>query len=99
VEVLADRYRRVRSLGSGAMGEVWLADDTLLGRPVAIKQLRTDPDGHLGQWDERIRREARLAAQLNHPNAVAIYDLLVVDEQPCVVMEWAAVRVPGCQGR
>jgi serine/threonine protein kinase len=91
VEVLADRYRRVRSLGSGAMGEVWLADDTLLGRPVAIKQLRTDPDGHLAQWDERIRREARLAAQLNHPNAVAIYDLLVVDEQPYVVMEY----VPG----
>lgn len=91
MEVLADRYRRVRSLGRGAIGEVWLAEDTLLGRPVAIKQLRADPDGTLGQWGERIRREARLAAQLNHPNAVAIYDLIVVDEQPHLVMEY----VPG----
>jgi len=91
VEVLADRYRRVRSLGRGAMGEVWLAEDTLLGRPVAIKQLRTDPDGTLGEWGDRIRREARLAAQLNHQHAVAIYDLLVVDEHPYVVMEY----VPG----
>jgi serine/threonine protein kinase len=91
VEVLADRYRRVRSLGSGAMGEVWLAEDTLLSRPVAIKQLRTHPDAILGQWGERIRREARLAAQLNHPNAVAIYDLVVVDEQPYLVLEY----VPG----
>jgi eukaryotic-like serine/threonine-protein kinase len=90
VEPLAGRYRRVRSLGSGAMGEVWLAEDTLLGRPVAIKQLRTDPDAALEQWSERMRREARLAAQLNHPNAVAIYDLLVVDEQPYVVMEYVA---------
>src|SRR6266545_676764 len=70
VELLVGRYRRVRSLGRGAMGEVWLADDTLLGRPVAIKQLRTDPEATLGQWGERMRREARLAAQLNHPNAV-----------------------------
>jgi eukaryotic-like serine/threonine-protein kinase len=90
VEVLAGRYRRVRALGSGAMGEVWLAEDTLLGRPVAIKQLRTDPDAALDQWSERMRREARLAAQLNHPNAVAIYDLLVVDEQLYVVMEYVA---------
>jgi eukaryotic-like serine/threonine-protein kinase len=90
VEVLADRYRRVRSLGSGAMGEVWLAEDTLLSRPVAIKQLRTDPESTLGQWGDRIRREARLAAQLNHPNAVAIYDLVVVDEQPYLVMEYVS---------
>jgi len=73
------------------MGEVWLAEDTLLGRPVAIKQLRTDPDATLGQWGERMRREARLAAQLNHPNAVAIYDLILVEDQPYVVMEY----VPG----
>jgi serine/threonine protein kinase len=91
VDLLVDRYRRERSLGRGAMGEVWLAEDTLLGRPVAIKQLRTDPDATLGQWGERMRREARLAAQLNHPNAVAIYDLVIVDEQPYVVMEY----VPG----
>ncbi|HEY3632448.1 MAG TPA: protein kinase [Jatrophihabitantaceae bacterium] len=91
VDLLVDRYRRERSLGRGAMGEVWLAEDTLLGRPVAIKQLRTDPDATLGQWGDRMRREARLAAQLNHPNAVAIYDLIIVDEQPYVVMEY----VPG----
>jgi eukaryotic-like serine/threonine-protein kinase len=91
VDLLVQRYRRERSLGRGAMGEVWLAEDTLLGRPVAIKQLRTDPDATLGQWGERMRREARLAAQLNHPNAVAIYDLIIDDDQPYVVMEY----VPG----
>jgi hypothetical protein len=91
VDLLVDRYRRERSLGRGATGEVWLAEDTLLGRPVAIKQLRTDPDATPGQWAERMRREARLAAQLNHPNAVAVYDLVIADEQPYVVMEY----VPG----
>ena len=91
MELLVDRYRRVRSLGRGAMGEVWLADDTLLGRSVAIKQLRTDPDAGVGEWGERMRREARLAAQLNHPNAVAVYDLIIDDEQPYVIMEY----VPG----
>ena len=91
MELLVDRYRRVRSLGRGAMGEVWLADDTLLGRSVAIKQLRTDPDAGLGEWGDRMRREARLAAQLNHPNAVAVYDLIIDDEQPYVIMEY----VPG----
>src|SRR5262249_46320614 len=50
-----------------------------------------DPDATLGQWGERMRREARLAAQLNHPNAVAIYDLIIADDQPYVVMEY----VPG----
>jgi hypothetical protein len=91
VDLLVGRYRRERSLGRGAMGEVWLAEDTRLLRPVAIKQLRTDPDANLGQWGERMRREARLAAQLNHPNAVAIYDLVIADDQPYVVMEY----VPG----
>jgi hypothetical protein len=91
VDLLVDRYRRERSLGRGAMGEVWLAEDTLLGRPVAIKQLHTDPGATLGQWGEWMRREARVAAQLNHPNAVSIYDLIIVDDQPYVVMEY----VPG----
>ncbi|WP_375499344.1 serine/threonine-protein kinase [uncultured Jatrophihabitans sp.] len=95
--LLGGRYRRERLIGSGAMGEVWLAHDVLLDRPVAVKTISsgaaltslTTPvrDEQL----QRIMREARLAARMNHPNAVCVYDLVMVDGQPNVVMEY----VPG----
>ena len=83
------RYRRIRRVGVGGMGEVWLGEDTLLGRSVAIKRLtltadaRTDPDAV-----NRILREARTAAALRHPNAVAVYDLVIEDGVPLVIMEY-----------
>jgi serine/threonine protein kinase len=83
------RYRRVRSLGRGAMGEVWLAEDTLLHRHVALKTVASYGPPDPADLD-RIMREARLAARLNHPNAVAIYDVYVENGQPCVVMEYAS---------
>lgn len=69
------------------MGEVWLAVDTRLGRRVAIKELRRaeELDAH---GVDRLMREARLAANLHHPRVVAVHDLLLVDEQPVVVMEY-----------
>jgi len=89
--MLAGRYRRLRILGAGAMGEVWLAHDQLLRRQVAVKQLLTGPEGNDPTRVERVMREARLAARLAHPNAVAVYDLVVEGGLPHVVMEY----VPG----
>ncbi|MEP7020334.1 MAG: serine/threonine-protein kinase [Pseudonocardiales bacterium] len=84
--VLAGRYRLDRKLGEGAMGRVWLGYDLLIHRKVAIKQmLGTASDVHLV---ERAMREARSAGSLLHPNVVAVYDLLLVDDLPHVVMEY-----------
>ncbi|MDX6402387.1 MAG: eukaryotic-like serine/threonine-protein kinase [Gaiellaceae bacterium] len=67
------RYRIVRKLGMGGMANVYLAEDEVLGRRVAIKILN---DRHAGddQFVERFRREAKNAASLSHPNIVSIYD-------------------------
>lgn len=66
-------YRIIKKLGAGGMGEVYLAEDTRLGRKVAIKRLLPKSAG-----DERARkrliREARAAARLDHPNICAIHD-------------------------
>lgn len=68
------KYQIMRVLGTGAMGAVFLAQDTVLGRQVAIKVVRPnfagDPNFHA-----RFLREARTLAQLNHPNVVQIYDV------------------------
>ena len=69
------------------MGEVYLAEDTRLGRQVALKRPSEDwlsmPDAR-----ERLHREASAAGRLNHPNIAAIYDVLDVDSQPYIVMEY-----------
>ena len=67
------RYRVVRRLGSGGMADVYCAEDTHLGRQVAIKVLhrRFAQDG---EFVERFRREAKSAAGLNHPNVVGVFD-------------------------
>ena len=88
-ELLAGRYRRLSALGRGAMGEVWLADDELLGRRVAVKRLRMDlVGGGDPQALERIGREARVAARLHHPNIVGVFDLVTEDDQPHLIMEY-----------
>jgi serine/threonine protein kinase len=87
---LTDRYVRRRLLGRGAMGDVWLADDQLLHRPVAIKQLRSAGDTQDRANLDRIVREARLAARLSHPSAVGVFDLVIEDGMPYVVMEYVA---------
>ncbi len=72
-ELFDGRYRIVRKLGTGGMANVYLAEDEVLGRRVAIKIL---DDRHAGddQFVERFRREAKNAASLSHPNIVSIYD-------------------------
>ena len=70
---LADQYVLVRRLASGGMGEVWLARDVVLGREVAVKVIAVGSDGD-PQAVERFRREATMAAALEHPNIVTIFD-------------------------
>ena len=71
--VLDNRYDVGRTLGSGGMGEVFLARDRVLGRDVALKVLRTQYAGD-SEFAERFKREARNAASLSHPNIVQVYD-------------------------
>ncbi|RPF31326.1 serine/threonine-protein kinase [Streptomyces sp. TLI_185] len=88
--VLAGRYRVVAQLGRGGMGVVWRAVDEVLGREVAVKELRTytDADGpELADLRLRMQREARAAARVRHPGVVAVHDVTEVDGRPLIVME------------
>lgn len=71
--ILSDRYRIVRHLARGGMADVFEAEDTLLNRSVAVKALHANfASDHA--FVTRFRREAQAAANLSHPNIVAIYD-------------------------
>lgn len=78
-------YRLEYRLGGGGMGEVWCAWDERLQRNVALKQIRVNATVLHGR--ERLRREARAAARLNHPSIVHIYDLLEREDGDWIVME------------
>jgi tetratricopeptide (TPR) repeat protein len=82
---LGDRYVLRRRLGHGGMAVVWLATDERLGRSVAVKVL-SDAFAADAEYLERFAREARLAAGLQHPNLVAVYDY-DAGERPYLVME------------
>jgi serine/threonine protein kinase len=85
--VIAGRYTLEREIGRGGMGAVWLGLDEVLGRQVALKRVGMFPGG--GTPDlERAEREARLAARLNHPHVVAVYDLVEDSDVQWLVMEY-----------
>lgn len=89
-ERIADRYALNETLGSGGMGVVWRAHDELLQRDVAIKEVRFPPGLPQDQRDsisKRVMREARASASLNHPNAVAVFDVIQGDGKAFIVME------------
>jgi serine/threonine protein kinase/tetratricopeptide (TPR) repeat protein len=83
-------YRIVKEIGSGGMGQVFLAEDTKLDRQVAIKVLLS-PNPNESQV-ARFQREARAAAALNHPNIISIHELGTEGVTSYVVMEWLEGR-------
>src|SRR5437867_9388456 len=81
------RYRILRRLGTGGMANVYLAEDEVLGRRVAIKILNYRHAGD-DQFVERFRREAKNAASLSHPNIVSIYDRGEAEGTYYIAMEY-----------
>jgi eukaryotic-like serine/threonine-protein kinase len=89
--LVAGRYRVQRRIGSGAMGVVWECVDERLHRTVAVKQLLLQPGLDPGEAEEarqRAMREGRIAARLQHSNAISVYDVAEDEGQPVLVMEY-----------
>jgi tRNA A-37 threonylcarbamoyl transferase component Bud32 len=94
IGTVGGRYALVERIGSGAMGVVWRARDELLDREVAVKQLRW-PDLTAAEVEvarARAMREARNAARLQHPDAISVFDVVVEDDRPWLVMEYLPSR-------
>jgi tRNA A-37 threonylcarbamoyl transferase component Bud32 len=92
---LAKRYRLLSVVGSGGMGTVWRAYDEMLDRDVAVKEVRLPERMTVGERRLMCRRlidEARATAALRHPGVVALYDVIIEDGRPWLVMELLQAR-------
>lgn len=101
----SERYDLRSEIGRGGMGVVHLAQDRELERPVAIKFLPPDLASQPAAV-RMFRQEARAAAAMNHPNIVHVYDVTVIGNRPCIVMEYvqgktarALMQEPGTRDR
>jgi len=95
--VVAGRYRLGDVIGAGGMGTVWRAVDELLGREVAVKRVRLAnlPPADAALARDRTMREARIAAALHHPHIVSIFDVVLEDGEPWLILEYLPSRSLG----
>lgn len=82
-----NRYEIIKTIGEGGMANVYLAQDTILNRQVAIKVLRGDLEND-EKFIRRFQREAKSVSDLSHPNIVEVYDVGEEDNQHYIVMEY-----------
>ncbi|WP_306332199.1 serine/threonine-protein kinase [Streptomyces sp. KL109B] len=88
--MVAGRYRLLDPLGEGGMGTVWRARDEVLGREVAVKEVRAPaglPEAEVQRMYARLEREAWASARVTHRNVVTVYDVATDEQRPWVVME------------
>ena len=92
---IGNRYRLEQRIGAGAMGAVWRGTDELLNRTVAVKELlaAAEPPTIAGgdaleEARQRLMREGRIGARLQHPHVISMFDVVVHDDRPWLVMEY-----------
>jgi eukaryotic-like serine/threonine-protein kinase len=96
--LIGGRYRLLKRIGHGGMGTVWRARDETVDREVAVKEPRVPEhltDSERDKVFERMRREARAAARLDHPAVVNVHDVAVEEGRPWIVMEFVQGRSLG----
>jgi eukaryotic-like serine/threonine-protein kinase len=92
---IGNRYRLDQRIGAGAMGVVWRGTDELLNRTVAVKELLSaaEPPTAAGgdaleESRQRLMREGRIGARLQHPHVISMFDVVVHEDRPWLVMEY-----------
>lgn len=86
-KIISERYEVIKKLGGGGMSTVYLAEDTILNRKVAIKAIRI-PAGEKEETIKRFEREVHNLTQLSHKNIVNVFDVTEDDDNFYLVMEY-----------